>query len=711
MTTKNFNVKNGLTTGNILLDAASGNITSTNANLGNLATANYFAGNGFYITNIASDNIQGQVANALIAGTVYTNAQPNITSVGTLTSLAVTANATVGNLKTNNLLYANGDPYIFTTSAAGSNTQIQFNDGMSFAGSSGLTFDKGTGVLSVTGNISAGNATFTGALTAGSITTGGTGGNVSGVNYVTANYFSGNGFYLSNLVGGNVVGSVGSAITAGTVTTAAQPNITSVGTLTDIDVSGNAVIGGNLTVNGTTTYVNVDTFTVQDPIVDLGTGPNNSPLTTNDAKDRGLALHYYTADDHTAFMGFDRSNLEFAFGSSVTINDSVVTFDELGNVRASHFIGNGSQLTNIAGGNVDGQVGNALVAGTVYTAAQPNITSVGTLTSLVVGNATANVTLTTTDGNGTVKATGNITAPYFIGNVIGNISGTITVPGNDTAILYNNNGNAGASDNFKFNYTTNVLTVAGNIVGSNADLGNAVVANYFVGNGAFLTGLPAGYSNANVALYLPTYTGNLTGGNATFTGALTAGSITTGGTGGNVSGVNYVTANYFSGNGFYLSNLVGSNVVGTVGSATTAGTITTNAQPNITSVGTLSSVVVSGNAEVGNLGVVGGIFSSKANVTVTTDTVIDQFAPSSYRSAKYHISAKGTYGYQSAEVLLVHDGSTAYITIYGSLCSNSTADIVDFSSNINGVSGNVTLYATTASPSTTVNLVPIYIKD
>ena len=66
------------------------------------------------------------------------------------------------------------------------------------------------------------------------------------------------------------------------------------------------------------------------------------------------------------------------------------------------FTGNGSGLTAltganvtgevtfaatanaVAGANVSGQVANALVSGTVYTAAQPNITSVGTLTSVVV---------------------------------------------------------------------------------------------------------------------------------------------------------------------------------------------------------------------------------------------------------------------------------------------------------------------------------------
>ncbi len=93
------------------------NITSGNANLGNLATASYFSGNGIFIYNIAGANVSGnvtsavqshyaniansvaganvsgQVGNALVAGTIYTNAQPNITSVGILTGL--TSNGTL----------------------------------------------------------------------------------------------------------------------------------------------------------------------------------------------------------------------------------------------------------------------------------------------------------------------------------------------------------------------------------------------------------------------------------------------------------------------------------------------------------------------------------------------------------------------------------------------------------------------------------------
>ena len=95
---------------------------------------------------------------------------------------------------------------------------------------------------------------------------------------------------------------------------------------------------------------------------------------------------------------------------------------------------------------------------------------------------------------------------------------------------------------------------------------------------------------------------------------------------------------------------------------------------------------------------------------VTTNTVIDQFAPGTFRTAKYIISASGDDGYQSVETLLIHDGTTAYITIYGSICSNNTADIIELSSNINGVSGNVAVYATGASANLKVNLVSTYIK-
>lgn len=60
-------------------------------------------------------------------------------------------------------------------------------------------------------------------------------------------------------------------------------------------------------------------------------------------------------------------------------------------------------------------------------------------------------------------------------------------------------------------------TYTGTLHSSNANLGNAVRANYFIGDGSLLTGLPASYANSNVANYLPTYTGNIQAGNILFT--------------------------------------------------------------------------------------------------------------------------------------------------------------------------------------------------
>ena len=94
--------------------------TATNANLGNLTTSNYFSGSGNLLSNIQAGNITGTVANSnysLYAGTVLTNAQPNITSVGTLTSLTVTGNVSSGNANLGNLVTANYTTAVLTTGA------------------------------------------------------------------------------------------------------------------------------------------------------------------------------------------------------------------------------------------------------------------------------------------------------------------------------------------------------------------------------------------------------------------------------------------------------------------------------------------------------------------------------------------------------------------------------------------------------------------
>jgi hypothetical protein len=285
----------------------------------------------------------------------------NLSFVKTTNTLTVTnGNLVAGGVKTDNLYYANGNPWDLSD-PGGSNTQIQFNDNESFGGSANFVWDNSSNTLTVTGT-----SNVTGSLNV----TGNAGfGNVNAGNALTANFV------------------------AGTLTTNAQPNITSVGTLSTLTTSGNAVIGGNLTVNGNITYINVETFDVEDPIISVGGGPNGAPLTTNDGKDRGLLMHYYTVSGAVdAFMGWDNSNSEFAFGSNVTSVNDIETFNAYGNVRASTFIGNITGATANFSGNItatNANLGN-VVTGNYFTgvltyAAQPNITSLGTLQSLLIG--------------------------------------------------------------------------------------------------------------------------------------------------------------------------------------------------------------------------------------------------------------------------------------------------------------------------------------
>ena len=65
-------------------------------------------------------------------------------------------------------------------------------------------------------------------------------------------------------------------------------------------------------------------------------------------------------------------------------------------------------------------------------------------------------------------------------------------------------------------------------------------------------------------------------------------------------------------------------------------------------------------------------------------------------------------GYQAVEVLLVHNGSSSFVTIYGSI-SSSGSDIIALSSNIG--SGNVRLFASTASANTNVKILGTYVPD
>jgi hypothetical protein len=316
---------------------------------------------------------------------------------------------------------------------------------------------------------------------------------------------------LGNLVTANYL--------AGTLVTANQPNITNIGTLGNVVVTNNAnvgtlnatnaVISGNLVVSGNTTYVNVTTLEIKDTIIEQGGGANGAALTVDDNKDRGTILHYYDGSAKQAFMGWDNSNSEFALGSNVTVSfDDQINFANLGNLRLDTLIGKVSGYANTVSDN-----------------AQPNITSVGTLSSLTVsGNLSS--------GNANL---GNLAkANYFEGNgslltgvktsIIENGTSNLRINGANANVTININGTSNifdigsSSTTMKGDFlphTTETQDLGSSskkwrdlyLAGNTIFLGNAqlqannttfkvangnIEANYFKGDGSMLTNLPTG---------------------------------------------------------------------------------------------------------------------------------------------------------------------------------------------------------------------------
>jgi len=245
----------------------------------------------------------------------------------------------------------------------------------------------------------------------------------------------------------------------------------------------------------------------------------------------------------------------------------------------------------------------------------PNLGTITGTTIVPVVDSLTNYTVTAANLQTYVNTSaGAITAASLSvsGNVVGanvNTGGNVLVTGVVCAVGNVRGGNIN---------TAGIVNATGNLLGGNVITGGFITAtgnitgNYILGNGSLLTGLPATYGNANVAAYLPTFTGNLSAGNISFTGNITGNgsrlsAITAGNIVGTVANAAYANTAGFATTAATANTATTASTAATAGTATTAGTVTTAAQPAITSVGTLTSLGVTGNVSVGNLTTGGNI--------------------------------------------------------------------------------------------------------
>jgi hypothetical protein len=141
--------------------AAAGVFTSVSGNgssLSSITGANVTGAVAFATTAnaVAGANVSGQVGNALVAGTVYTGAQGNITSLGTLSSLSVSGNANVGNIGATNLVGT------LTTASQTNITAVGTLASLSVTANANVGNLGTGGLITVTGNVTAGNLVSTG---------------------------------------------------------------------------------------------------------------------------------------------------------------------------------------------------------------------------------------------------------------------------------------------------------------------------------------------------------------------------------------------------------------------------------------------------------------------------------------------------------------------------------------------------------------------
>ena len=585
----------------------------------------------------------GTTTGGLVANvTYYVKTKPSGTQI-TVSSTLGGANVVLTTSTGSFTVYETGGRVISSVSgsgaaaASGSNTTIQFNNNNLLDGDADFTWNYLTNVLNVNGNANVGNlnatnsviastltsniATGTAPLTVTSTTRVGnlnvTYANVSDFGVVTTQT---TGTFFPVFVNGSSTANRALAANANLGFNVATGNLsaTILYANSTITAVGN-IVGGNVDTAGTVTASRL--------ISNVSTG--TAPLTvTSTTRVANLNVAYANVADFINVADVSTGTFYPVLANAAT-----------GNVTE----GSNANLTFNA---ATGALNSTLLGGTLTTAAQPNITSLGTLTSLAVsGTITANdiVTFGTTgdalnitgagntnvngaggliniaaaQGNGT-GAGGALTLSGGSANSSGNAAGgaATVIAGNSagqgqggTAGIY-----SGSSSNATGGLGGNIVITGGIFDGNGGGVtisaGNATSTNKVGGDVIIKAGPSTGSAVAGRIIFQTSTPGSsgstvqtlanrlilddndlnvvmTTAATSTTTGAL----VISGGMG--VAGNVYAGFFYGAGNG--LSNIQGANVSGTVASATsatTAGTVTTNAQPNITSTGTLTTLSV-----------------------------------------------------------------------------------------------------------------------
>lgn len=153
------------------------------------------------------------------------------------------------------------------------------------------------------------------------------------------------------------------------------------------------------------------------------------------------------------------------------------------------------------------------------------------------------------------------------------------------------------------------------------------------------------------------------------------------------------------GSGYALADLHVGDLVATTLTATNSLTGASMSYP--TSDGSNGQVLTTNGSGTLTFATAAGLEGGTVTTTSTSETNMDTFSTSSYRSAKYEVSiSDATSGtYQFTELSLVHNGTTASISQYGTVLTGST-ELATFGVDVN--IGTLRIRTTPASSNSTV---------
>jgi hypothetical protein len=483
----------------------------------------------------------------------------------------------------------------------GSNTQVQFNDSDAFGGDSDFTYNKTNNTLTVanlavTGTLSGTALGTLNANTANSALSATIAGSLLS-NISRVNIYGGlPGQYLrtkDSIIGAGLGQLEWATINTDRITSGNSNVVVDGANATvngGLNVTGDTVVTGNLTVNGTTTTV------------------NSTTVSTND-KNIVLANNATTAAQ--------------ADGGGITINGAAATMLYSSAANRINF-------SHLLGANINGSASSATTAATVTANAQPNITSVGTLSGLTVGGVTSlgpvgNLSITggtsgqvlSTNGSGGLSwaingSVTDVTFPSTTGVTFSNkqtSGGVISYSVTNNGILSMTAGNGIAiSSGQNPSVSANLVAGTGITVTQPGTLGGGVTLAANVNN--ILAGTGVQVSNASGAYTVKANVSGIVAGNGV--------SVTS-----NAAGVFTVVGNVASvvaGNGVSVtSNAGGAYTVTAAVAGISAGngvSVTSNAAGVFTVVGNVAGIVGTGGTTVTSNAA--GVFTINSSVPVTT---------------------------------------------------------------------------------------------